>query len=263
MIVAGPNAEGTQSHIIAGTFAAEFAFSKVWSNGLDAGLNLGAHVYQFGEGDTPISGYESDLPSFGAMDPLVEAGYTWRHDSFSLRPFFSVYIPLGTAEAFAGEKKTRLEGGLSTFHRVSFIEWTTEASLLYRSVIEHSTTRLGPQAKLAVAARAVFATHFSAGPEFMMRPFLNAQHQQKPTVLLPTEALLNLGYRNRFISIHFAYGAGLPLSRISTDVAKTGLFRAPGTPLQRFLIDVEFVLGAAQKDSSTHTSAHDAQAASP
>src|SRR5690606_37330159 len=35
VIVAGPNAEGTQNHIIAGTFAAEFAFSKVWSNGLD------------------------------------------------------------------------------------------------------------------------------------------------------------------------------------------------------------------------------------
>lgn len=252
LVVAGPTADGTESHLIAGTLAAEVAINRSYENGLDFGLNLGAHLYQFGDGDTPISGQSSTVPPFGAMDPLTELGYTWQKGSLLLRPFVAVYIPLGTAQAFAGEKKTRVEGGFSTFHRFSFIEWGAEVSLLYRPVIEFSTTRLGPQAKLGLAARALFATNFSAGLEFMMRPFLTPQHLGKGTALIPAEALLNLGYQNHNLSIHFTYGVGLPTSHISTDIVKAGLFRAPGTPRQRFLLDVEFTFGESKKSSAAH-----------
>jgi hypothetical protein len=242
LVAASASSNGSRSDLVAGALSFEVAFQRTWQNGWDVGLNAGLHLYQFGEGTTLTVGKDQPLPHFGVMDPMLELGRTWQLSKFSLRPFGALYFPMGHADAFAGERRLRAEAGLALLHRIRFFEWGIEASALYRPPIELSTTRWGSQAKLAVAARALIGSQFSAGPEFVVRPILIPQNRGEPAYLIPAQASINLGYQNRWLGIVFNYGLGLPISRISSEIDREGRQRSPTTPIQSLMLTGELTL---------------------
>jgi len=153
----------------------------------------------------------------------------------------ALYVPLGTKAGYTAERHTRVEGGVSTFHQIAFFDWGAEASILYRAPLEFSSTHWGAQAKFSLSAQARIGKHFALGPELVVRPILVSQ-PTKGSSLLPALALLGVGYKHQRIAARLNYGLGLPISGISTDVAKKEAFRAPSTPVQSVFVDLEFFL---------------------
>jgi len=239
-----PSAEpnGTRSHVVTGALVLEMAVARLWASGFDAGFGLGAHVYQFGEGWSAVSGQREQLPSFGGLDPLLEVGYRKLWGRTGLRALGAFYVPLGSPRALSGEKRPRGEIGLLVNQLWSRVEWGVELSFLYRPVIEVSEFAWGSQLKLAVAGRFRIIERLWAGPEFLFRPQLARQPGAHHAVLLPSVLLAALAYRTEHAQLMASYGVGLPLSRVSDEISKPRYVRAPTSPIQQLSLSLQFML---------------------
>lgn len=236
--------------MVQGAVTFELAVDKQWKNGLDVGVAFGAHVYQFGDGTTLLTGETATVPPFGTVDPIVELGYVFSWAGLDLRPFYAAYLPLGAKEAFSAERGYRGEVGFSTLHRLGAFAWGGELSLLHRPVTRFSTARWGTQGKVAFAGQMQLENGLFFGPEIVLRPILVPQRQEGESRVLPAEALVNVGFENSYLQIHLGYGLGLPISRISSDIAHENDVRAPSTPVQHVFIDARFSLEPEEKEQT-------------
>lgn len=231
VLAPGPEPSGTRSQVVAGALAMEMAMSRYWPSGFDVGLNLGAHVYQFGDGLSGISGEEERLSTFGSLDPMIEGGYRFTLARTEFRGFGAIYLPLGSRSAFAGEQYPRGEAGFIFSQFFERIEWGAELSLLYRPTVDWSTATWGTQLKFSAAARLHVTRSLLVGPEFIIRPILTQQPAGTHTSLIPGSALICVDYRQRYWQLGAHFGLGLPISRIAEDLSKQEYFRAPTTPV--------------------------------
>jgi hypothetical protein len=239
MIVPSAAPEGTTSEVIRGALVLEVAMARMWKNGLDLGLGMGAHLYQFGDGLGILDGQERKLPPFGAIDPMLELGY--RHAlsaNLSLRTFGAVYVPIGSREALAGERKTRVEGGLLITQDFARVQWASELSALYRAPADFRASRWGSQLKFSLAGRVRMHASWFGGLELLLRPLLVKQPEPH-TSLIPAMGLAAMEYRHAQFKLVASYGYGLPISRVSADVTKQKYVRAPTTPVQQGTISLE------------------------
>jgi hypothetical protein len=242
VVVPTAESDGTRGHVMAGALVFEMTVARFWSNGLDAGLGFGAHVYQFGEGLRPVTGEQDPLPHFGGLDPMLEVGYRRAFGRTALRALGAIYLPLGSPRALSGERRTRGEMGLLMNQLWPRVEWGAELSFLYRPLIELSEFAWGPQLKLALAGRFQVMERLWVGPEFLFRPQLARQPGEHHALLLPNLLLAAVEYRNKRAQIMASYGVGLPLSHISDKISKQQYVRAPTTPISHVSLSAQFML---------------------
>lgn len=214
--------------------------------GLDVGLGLGAHVYQTGTGSDSISGQQGTLAPFSARDPRLELGWASAALPVAFRPFLAVVLPFGDGEAFAGERRTRVELGFSTGQSKqgkAGLSWAIEADLVLRAPVQTATLTWGTQARIAAALRLHVHPRISLGAEAFLAPILHPQPDARPPQT-PGEALFRVHYQRPLWTIALGGGGGLPLSRSSLS---GGLHRAPTSPVGRFFAEFVVLLDAPTK----------------
>lgn len=234
--VPSPAPEGYPSAIVSGALLTELAFAAGLGAGFDAGLALGVHLYQWGPGVGPLTGGQTGVERFGAIDPKVEVGFTTSGGKIKLRPFAALTLPWGTAQAFAGENKVRFEGGTTIGGSSDLVIWGAEVAFLYRSPLEFSATTWGSQLRFGAALHFRLTEKIALGPELSINPVLQSQ-QGGTGSLIPAEILATYAMDLQRLTLKAALGTGLPLSH-RTQNGQGEWFRGPTSPLVRLGVDV-------------------------
>jgi hypothetical protein len=214
----------------------ELSFAAGLGAGFDAGLALGVHLYQWGPGVGPLTGGQTGVESFGAIDPKVEVGFMVEGGPLTLRPFAALTLPWGTARAFAGENKVRFEIGTTIGGSSDLLIWGAEAALLYRSPLEFSATTWASQLRIGAALHLRLTEKIALGPELSLNPVLAGQ-QGDTGALIPAEILAAFAMDLDRLTLKTALGTGLPLSH-RTQNGQGEWFRGPTSPLLRLGVDV-------------------------
>jgi len=233
--VPSPAPEGYQSALVNGAILTELAFAVGLGAGFDAGLALGVHLYQWGPGVGPLTGGQTGVESFGAIDPKVEVGLAISEGKVHVRPFAALTLPWGTARAFAGENKVGVEGGASVGGYSDLLIWAAEVALLYRPPVEFSATTWGSQLRFGAALHILLTEDVALGPELSVNPVL-ARQQGDTDFLMPAEILATCTLKLQRFKLKAALGTGLPLSHRKQNDAGVW-FRGPTSPLLRLGFD--------------------------
>lgn len=233
-----PAPEGTSAGLVEGVVLTELCASVGLGGGFDVGFGFGAHLYQSvvddDRGDTLV------VDSFRGRDPRLGFGWAETFGSWSLRPFAQVHLPLGDANGFAGEAKTRVHAGFASALDAKVLSWSSQVSLLYRDPQTVSATTWGPQLFLGTGAFVPVHAKVDVGLQIFASPVLARQRNRGGARLIPSELFASGRYRGEHLSLGVGASIGLPLSRTSDVHVEQEWIRGPTTPTYRGIFDVSY-----------------------
>ncbi len=236
LTIASPDPDGIQSVVVAGAVLWEISGSVPLVAGLDASLNVGAHLYQWGRGAGAITGTTVRLPAFAMRDPRVELGWAIPHLPISLRAFLAAVLPAGSTRGLAGETRTRAELGLGAGMDHGRFHWVLQSNLILRSPVEVGLFRWSSQLQISAAGQVRVTSKVGLGPELMLAPLVGRQpHRGRPVI--PAEALMVFTLQEGPLHLRLAGGTGIPLYTTDPAVGRQQLSRAPSSPVLRGFVE--------------------------
>ncbi len=213
-----PSGGATNSAAVRGLINAELVAAVGLPFGFDAGVGLSVRAYQWGNGLAPVSGGSTLSPTAFA-DPRVSLGWGLALGDFSLRPHVQLFVPLGEADAFAGEGQARADLGLAAGYQGTRVQIGVDVGVRLRQARELGYTRLGSQLNLAAGVLFTLVERLQLGPELSLQPTFSEQltpTDGEPPRLLPAQARGTLRWAFEDHVLLASAGAGLPLSQASS-----------------------------------------------
>lgn len=236
LTIGSPDPDGIGSVVVAGAVLWEISGSIPLFAGLDAALNVGAHLYQWGQGVGAITGSPAPLPAFAMRDPRMELGWALHHLPISLRAFSAVVVPAGNARGWAGESHTRAELGLGAGMDHGRFHWVLQSKLILRNPVEVGLFRWTSQLQISAAGQIRLTNKLGLGPELMLAPLVGRQpHYGRPVI--PAEALVVFTLQEGPLHLRIAGGTGIPLYTTDPAVGRQQLSRAPSSPVLRGFVE--------------------------
>ena len=232
-----PDPEGTDTAVVSCLWLQEVTVAFGLGAGIDLSLALPIHLLQSGQGLTGV-GIGDALDPFAFGDLRLGLGVGIPFDTWSLRPFGTVYLPTGQEREFAGERLPR--GDLGVAAAVDMEAWTFSGSLAVRlrEQSELSNLRWSSQAVLALGTRYTWTPEFDTNLEFVLAPTLTEQPEPSSGAagyLLPAEVLVGAHHRKDALVLGAFAGTGLPFSVAS---GTGSLVRGPTSPTLRIGVEV-------------------------
>lgn len=234
-----PSPGGTSTSAVEGILLLEVGASFGLGAGFDVAVGAGLHAYQWGGGTSAVTGGERLAPVAGS-DPRVGVGYAVELGPVHLRPYGTLFIPLGDDRQFAGEGFVRGEFGASSSIELNRVTLGLDVALRLRRDTEIGLATIGPTLRVGAGALVEVVEHFSLGAEVILLPTFAAQTAPsggEAGALFPAEARGLARFELDDWALLASVGTGLGLSRASSLDADGGLERAPTSPALRSLVE--------------------------
>jgi len=240
LILPTPSDRGARANAVDAVVLAELTFAAGLGRGFDLGVGLGLHAYQAGTGLSPVTGGERLAP-IALADPRITLGWSKKFDEFALRPYATVFVPLGDSSAFASDGFIRSDVGLAASYVFEGVLVEFDIAARLRREVDFGYARLG--SGLRVGAGALFSVlpELQVGPEVIVLPQFSAQPEPltgDAGFLLPAEARLTARVVVDRWTFLASGGTGLPFSRPSGLDPNAGLVRGLTSPTFRGLLEL-------------------------
>jgi hypothetical protein len=238
--LAAPSETATRVPVVSHLWLIEGTFALRLAEGLDVGVALPWNAVQTGSGIGTVTGATRDLPTTAIGDPRFSVGYGVETESFAVRGFGVVSLPLGSPEAFSGEGNAHGDLGVA----LSYLDHEFELSLDLRAQLRAPRTlglyRLGSGMRVAAGFRyrptplASVSLEGYLAPSFESQP--SALDEESAGSPLPAELLLGGQLALDRYTLGLGLGAGLPLGSRSSLTGGGGAL-SPTVPAFRALLD--------------------------
>ncbi len=240
LILPTPSDQGARANAVDAVALAELTFAAGLGRGFDGGVGVGLHAYQTGTGLSPVTGGERLAP-IALTDPRITLGWSKKFNQLALRPYATVFVPLGDSRAFASDGFVRGEVGLATSYAFEGLLVELDIAARLRREVDLGYARLGPGLRVGAGALLSVLPELQVGPELILLPQFSTQPEPvtgDAGLLLPAEARLTARLvidRWTFIA---SGGTGLPFSRPSGLDPNAGLVRGLTSPTFRGLLEL-------------------------
>lgn len=240
--LAAPSPTPTDVDVVGALLLAEVGASLRVISAFELGVALPAHLYQSGNGSTAVTGSDNFHRTV-LGEARLNVAYGWKFGDFAARPFVIVHLPTGSPSSWSGESSVHAElGSAISFDRDGW-ELAFDGRAHLRTTHTAGYFRYGSLLRLAIGVRYQFATQQSIGLEAYFSPLLTEQAGPPlgmSTRPLPAEVLANYRLSIEGWSLLVGIGAGLPLSKTSSQAGDASSALAPTTPALRALLDARY-----------------------
>lgn len=238
--LAAPSETATRVPVVSHLWLIEAMFALRLARGLDVGVALPWNAVQTGSGMATVTGAEGALSVSAIGDPRLSVGYGVESESFSLRGFGVVSVPLGSPDAFSGEGNAHGDLGVA----LSYLGHDFELSLDLRAQLRAPRTlglyRLGSGMRIAAGMSYHVTPLASVSLEGYLAPSFESQSSpeyETAGASLPAELLLGGQVALDRYLLGLGLGAGLPLGRRSS-LTGGGAALSPSMPAFRALLEL-------------------------